>query len=117
VARSREKDCADRARIILDEMGRLYNEGDTELLPHAVSFGAIINAVSFARHVFPIETRFIHLMYGYSTNDDTILSRSMPTLEKKEHPTRQLSFYCTWSRSTIAALTTPNPPHLCTMLA
>ena len=45
VARSREKNCADRAKSLLDEMGRLYNEGDTELLPHAVSFGAIINAV------------------------------------------------------------------------
>ena len=46
MARSREKNCADRAKDLLDEMGRLYNEGDTELLPHAVSFGAIINAVS-----------------------------------------------------------------------
>jgi hypothetical protein len=49
VARSREKDCADRAKFLLDEMGRLYNEGYTDLVPHAVSFGAIINAVSFIK--------------------------------------------------------------------
>lgn len=51
VARSREKNCADRAKFLLDEMGRLYNEGYTELLPRAVSFGAIINAVSIV-HIF-----------------------------------------------------------------
>lgn len=44
VARSRDKDCADRAKHLLDEMGRLYNEGQSELLPDALTFGAIINA-------------------------------------------------------------------------
>ena len=44
VARSRDKNCADRAKFLLDEMGRLYNEGDTDLLPDALTFGAIINA-------------------------------------------------------------------------
>ncbi len=46
VARSREKGCADRAKFLLDEMGRLYNEGDEDLVPDALTFGAIINAVS-----------------------------------------------------------------------
>ena len=46
VARSREKNCADRAKHLLDEMGRLYNEGDEDLVPDALTFGAIINAVS-----------------------------------------------------------------------
>lgn len=31
-------------RFLLDEMGRLYNEGDDDLLPDALTFGAIINA-------------------------------------------------------------------------
>ncbi|KAL7537195.1 hypothetical protein ACHAXR_010474 [Thalassiosira sp. AJA248-18] len=44
VARSRDTNCADRAKFLLDEMGRLYNEGDTDLLPDALTFGAIINA-------------------------------------------------------------------------
>lgn len=46
VARSREKNCADRAKFLLDEMGRRYNEGDEDLVPDALTFGAIINAVS-----------------------------------------------------------------------
>jgi hypothetical protein len=44
VARSRDKNCADRAKFLLDEMGRLYNEGDADLVPDALTFGAIINA-------------------------------------------------------------------------
>lgn len=44
VARSRDKDCANRAKYLLDEMGRLYNEGQADLLPDALTFGAIINA-------------------------------------------------------------------------
>lgn len=44
VARSRDKGCADRAKHLLDEMGRLYFEGDEELVPEALTFGAIINA-------------------------------------------------------------------------
>ena len=44
IARSRDEHCADRAKFLLDEMGRLYNEGDTDLLPDALTFGAIINA-------------------------------------------------------------------------
>lgn len=44
VARSRDKDCANRAKFLLDEMGRLYNEGNTDLMPDALTFGAIINA-------------------------------------------------------------------------
>ena len=44
VARSRDTNCADRARALLDEMGRLYNEGDTDLKPDALTFGAVINA-------------------------------------------------------------------------
>lgn len=45
VARSRDKDCANRAKFLLDEMGRLYNEGgNSDLLPDALTFGAIINA-------------------------------------------------------------------------
>lgn len=44
VARSRSPNCADRAKFLLDEMGRLYNEGDEDLLPDALTFGAIINA-------------------------------------------------------------------------
>ena len=44
VARSRDKNCADRAKFLLDEMGRLYDEGDGDLLPDALTFGAIINA-------------------------------------------------------------------------
>ena len=92
VARSREKNCADRAKYLLDEMGRLYNEGDTELVPHAVSFGAIINAVSstkcFIFNVICIDHHFLQLLI------------SMPILEKKEHQTKQLSFSCIWKAST-----------------
>ena len=44
VARSRDEKCADRAKHLLDNMGRLYNEGDTDLKPDALTFGAIINA-------------------------------------------------------------------------
>jgi hypothetical protein len=44
VARSRDPNCADRARALLDEMGRLYNEGDTDLKPDALTFGAVINS-------------------------------------------------------------------------
>ena len=44
VARSRDPDCADRARSLLDEMGRLYDMGDIDLVPDAVTFGAVINA-------------------------------------------------------------------------
>ena len=44
VARSRDPDCADRARSLLDEMGRLYDMGDSDLVPDALTFGAVINA-------------------------------------------------------------------------
>ena len=44
VARSRDPDCADRARSLLDEMGRLYDMGDSNLVPDALTFGAVINA-------------------------------------------------------------------------
>lgn len=61
VARSREKNCADRAKYLLDEMGRLYNEGDTELVPHAVSFGAIINAVSSTKcFIFNVTCMYLY---------------------------------------------------------
>lgn len=44
VARSRDPGCADRAKHLLDEMGRLFDEGNEDLLPDALTFGAIINA-------------------------------------------------------------------------
>ena len=44
IATKPDKGCADRAKHLLDEMGRLYFEGDEELMPEALTFGAIINA-------------------------------------------------------------------------
>eukprot|EP00956_Cyclotella_meneghiniana_P008166 scaffold10870_cov84-Cyclotella_meneghiniana.AAC.6 len=55
VARSREENCADRAKFLLDEMGRLYNEGNTELLPHAyansMEEGASDKAAQLLQHM------------------------------------------------------------------
>ena len=76
VARSREENCADRAKFLLDEMGRLYNEGNTELLPHAVSFGAIINAVSFV-HIRQYDHSSILRRISLTTTSSYILSFSV----------------------------------------
>jgi len=46
-----DKGCADRAKHLLDEMGRLYFEGDEDLVPEALTFGAIINAYANSKEI------------------------------------------------------------------
>jgi hypothetical protein len=44
VARSRDPDCANRARSLLEVMGGLYNMGDSDFIPNALTFCAVTYA-------------------------------------------------------------------------